>query len=185
MSNAKYILMELRLRGIADPITFSNAPFDIEHDGKSYLATHDMLKIGDMEHNFELLNDGIDITLSGVNPQRRSVIEQQAFRGAAVDILTCDVTDNTSTATNVRYYHRGYAGTPVTEFDETSGTITVHQKTQSAFKNLDKSNILMKTSLASHQALHPDFLDVAETTKDMFFQYTSDTLSFGVEQWSD
>ncbi|MCG6221335.1 hypothetical protein K6U67_11890, partial [Vibrio diabolicus] len=91
------------------------------------------------------------------------------------DVLLATLPENTNVVSSAKYYHRGFAMTPVTEFDESTGSITVAFETQSAFKNLELNNQLMTTSLAHHQSLHPN---------DKFFQYTADT-SLGEENWRD
>ncbi|KAB0285473.1 hypothetical protein F2P58_23470 [Vibrio fortis] len=161
--------------GELTPVRLTNAPFDVKHAGAIWSAAGDLLSIGDTESTYELITEGLEITLSGINQAYQTIIEKQGFRYAPVDVLLATLQPESNIVNSAKYYHRGFALTPVTEFDEDSGTISVAFETQSAFKNLDKNNRLMTTSLAHHQTFHPT---------DMFFQYTADT-SFGEENWRD
>ncbi|EGR0690385.1 hypothetical protein E2K20_06000 [Vibrio parahaemolyticus] len=179
MASTQILLLELRYKdqstGEVTPVRLTNAPFDVQHGGVTWSAAGDLLEIGETESSYELITEGVEITLSGVNPVYRVILEQEGFRNAPVDILLATLPDGTDTVSSAKYYHRGFAQTPVTEFDEASSSISVKFETESAFKSLDKTRFLMSTSLAHHQALHAG---------DMFFQYTADT-SFGDENWKD
>lgn len=156
-------------------VRFSNAPFDVVYQGSTWHAAGSLLSISKHESNYELVTEGLEITLSGLDNSLRSIIDRQGFRYAPVDILLGTLPDGSDEVSAATYYHRGFALTPVTEFDESSGTITVSFETQSAFKDLDKHSTLMTTSLAHHSSLHPN---------DKFFQYVADT-SQGEETWKD
>lgn len=177
--NKTIILLELRYKDHTDgseiPVRLTNAPFDVEHAGVSWAAAGDLLAIGDHESNYELITEGLEITLSGVNQVYQPIIDNHGFRNAPVDVLLATLPDNTNVVSSAKYYHRGFALTPVTEYDDSSSSITIAFETQSAFRDLELNSHLMTTSLAHHQALHPG---------DMFFQYTADA-SFGEEVWKE
>lgn len=154
-------------------VRFTNAPFDVKWNGAVWVAAGDLLKIGDQEVNYELVTEGVEITLSGLNKSLQPVIDQHGFRRAPVDILIGTLPDNTDEILAASYWHRGYALTPVTEHDESTDSITVAFETETAFRNLSRNSHLMTTSLAHHQALHPN---------DMFFEYTAD-IGLGEETW--
>ncbi|HHF2952154.1 TPA: hypothetical protein ACPJ0E_001755 [Vibrio diabolicus] len=179
MSQQQILLVELRYKdhsnGEITPVRLTSAPFDVEHAGVTWSAAGDLLSIGKTESTYELITDGLEITLSGINQAYQAIIECHGFRNAPVDVLLATLPENTNVVSSAKYYHRGFAMTPVTEFDESTGSITVAFETQSAFKNLELNNQLMTTSLAHHQSLHPN---------DKFFQYTADT-SLGEENWRD
>jgi len=179
MSLGKVILMELRYKnhetGEITPFRLTSAPFDVNYNGYLWTAAGDLLNIGDHESNYELITDNVEIRLSGVNTAYQPIIDQNGFRNAPVDIWLANLPDNSNNITAAIFYHRGFAGTPVTEFDETSGTISIIFETQSIFKSLDRNSNLMTTSLAHHQSLH---------TGDTFFKYTADT-GIGEETWRD
>ncbi|MCV5216305.1 hypothetical protein OFC53_34280, partial [Escherichia coli] len=85
---------------------------------------------------------GLEITLSGINQAYQAIIERHGFRNAPIDVLLATLPENTNVVSSAKYYHRGFAMTPVTEFDESTGSITVAFETQSAFKNLELNNQL-------------------------------------------
>ena len=173
------ILLELKYKdhstNTVTPFRLTSAPFDVTYSGYTWTAAGDLLKLGQQETNYELITDGIEIVLSGVNAAYQSIIEQHGFRNAPVDIWTASLESTGNAVTAAKYYHRGFAGSPVTEFDEGSGTISVIFETQSAFRSLDRNSQLMTTSLAHHQSLH---------TGDLFFQYGADT-GLEEETWID
>ncbi|HCG9221666.1 TPA: hypothetical protein NJ626_000239 [Vibrio parahaemolyticus] len=179
MAQQQIILIELRYKdhsnGQVTPVRLTNAPFDVEHAGVTWSAAGDLLSIGKTESTYELITEGLEVKLSGINQVYQAIIERHGFRNAPIDIFLATLPEGSNKVSSAKYYHRGFALTPVTEYDESSGTITVLFETQSAFKSLDRNNHLMTTSLAHHQALHPS---------DMFFQYAADT-SFGEEKWMD
>ena len=179
MSIETVILMELRYKNhstnTVTPFRLTSAPFDVTYNGHTWTAAGDLLSIGSHESNYELITSGVEIRLSGVNTAYQPIIEQNGFRNAPVDILLTKLPTNSNAATSAIYYHRGFAGTPVTEFDESSGSISIIFETQSIFKSLDRTNKLMTTSVSHHQSLH---------TGDTFFQYTADT-GIGEETWRD
>lgn len=156
-------------------IRLTNAPFDVKHDNAVWSAAGDLLSIGDHESTYELVTEGIEIHLSGVDKVYQTIIDQHGFRKAPVDVFMATLAEGTNEVSSAKYYHRGFALTPVTEFDESSGTISVIFETESAFRDLDKKSHLMTSSLAHHNSLHPN---------DKFFQYTADT-SIGEEVWRD
>ena len=161
--------------GEVTQVRFTNAPFDVKYLGGVWIAAGDLLKIGNHESNYEIVTEGLEINLSGINRSLQPIIDKHGFRNAPIDILIGTLEDGSDEVTAATYYHRGFALTPVTEFDERSGTITVAFETQSVFKSLDKNSHLMTTSMAHHQTLHP---------KDKFFQYTADN-GLGEEVWRD
>lgn len=179
MSQQQILLLELRYKdhttGEVIPVRLTSAPHAVRHAGVTWTAAGDLLEVGDTESTYELITDGLEIKLSGINKAYQAVIDRQGFRYAPVDVLLATLPQGSDEVSSAKYYHRGFALTPVTEFDETTGSITVLFETQSAFRDLDRKSHLMTTSLAHHQALHPN---------DMFFQYTADT-SFGDENWRD
>lgn len=179
MSLDTVILLELRYKNHetneVTPFRLTSAPFDVTYGGYTWTAAGDLLSIGDQESNYELITEGLDITISGINQAYQSIIEQNGFRNAPVDIWIASVGENTNVVSAAKYYHRGFAGTPVTEFNESTGTISIVFETQSAFKSLDRNSQLMTTSISHHQALH---------TGDTFFRYVADT-SLGEETWKD
>ena len=156
-------------------VRFTNAPFDVEYMGEVWQAAGDLLSIGKQETNYEIVTEGVEIQLSGINNSFRPVIDRHGFRFAPVDIFLATLEDNSNQVTAASYYHRGFALSPVTELDETSGTITVIFETQSAFKSLERNSHLMTTSIAHHASLHPN---------DKFFQYVADA-GLGEETWRD
>lgn len=173
------ILIELRYKNHeTNEVTVfrvTSAPFDISYNGYNWTAAGDLISIGNHESNYELITEGLSVTLSGINSAYQSIIDQNGFRNAPIDIYLANVPDNTNVASSAIFYHRGYCGTPVTEFDETSGSISIIFDTQSVFKSLDRNSQLMTTSLSHHQSLH---------SGDDFFQYTADT-GIGEETWKD
>lgn len=179
MSLNTVILLELRYKNNTDgstiPFRLTSAPFDVTYSGYTWSAAGDLLKIGKLEANYELITEGLEITLSGVNTAYQALIDQHGFRNAPVDIWLASLDDDANTVAAAKYYHRGFAGTPVTEYDEETGTISVVFETQSAFKSLDRNSQLMTTSLAHHRSLH---------TNDNFFLYVADT-GIGEETWKD
>lgn len=156
-------------------VRFTNAPFDVEYMNETWQAAGDLLNIGKHETNYEIVTEGVEIQLSGINNSYRSVIDRHGFRFAPVDIFLATLEEDSNLVTAASYYHRGFALSPVTELDESSGTITVIFETQSAFKSLERTSHLMTTSIAHHQALHPN---------DKFFQYVADA-GIGEETWRD
>jgi len=184
MAISKVVLVEMRLQDHANdaetPVRFTNAPFNVNYNGYDFIAAGELLGIGESEKSYELINDSVRLTLSGVNPQWRSIIDREGFRGAPIDIWLGQLDEGTNEVSTAQFYHRGFAGTPVTEFDEESGTITVQQETTSVFKNLNRNNRMMTTSLAHHQALHPEVLSTGNI--DKFFEYTADATT-GQETW--
>ncbi len=159
--------------GDVTEVRFTNAPFDVIYDNKTWIAAGDLLRIGNQESSYELVTEGVLITLSGLNASLQPIIDRHGFRKAPVDILLGTLPDNTNVISAASYWHRGFALTPVTEFDESGETITVAFETESVFKDLSRTANLMSSSLAHHQALHPN---------DMFFQYTAD-VGLGEEAW--
>jgi hypothetical protein len=156
-------------------VRFTNAPFDVVYMEETWQAAGDLLSIGKQESNYEIVTEGIEIKLSGINTSLRPVIDRHGFRQAPVDIFLATLPENTNIVSAASYYHRGFALSPVTELDEESGTITVIFETQSAFKSLERNSHLMTTSIAHHQSLHPN---------DQFFQYVADA-GLGEETWRD
>lgn len=173
------ILMQIEYKdhstGEVTPLRFTNAPFDVEYASQTWVAAGDLLSIGKQESNYEIVTEGLEIQLSGINESLRPIIDKHGFRNAPVDILLGTLPDDSDTVTAASYYHRGFSLSPITELDESSGTITVAFETQSAFKNLERNSHLMTTSLAHHQSLHPN---------DNFYQYVADS-SLGEETWRD
>lgn len=156
-------------------VRFTNAPHNVTYSGAEWIAAGDLLQIGDHESNYELVTSGLEIQLSGLNRAIQPIIDKHGFRNAPVDILLADLPANSEQVSAASYYHRGFASTPVTEFDESSGTITILFETDSVFKSVDKNSHLMTTSVAHHQALHAG---------DRFFEYTAD-IGLGEEVWKD
>jgi len=180
MVTQKHILLvEIRYTDketqVITPIRLTSAPFNVQHADVEWVAAGDLLSIGDYESNYELITDGIEIQLSGVNGAYQSIIETHGFRNAPVDVLIATLDEASNIVSSATYYHRGFAMSPMTEYNDADGTITVAFETESAFKNLKRTNRLMTTSIAHHQALHP---------KDMFFQYTADS-ALGEETWKE
>ncbi|EHK6508532.1 TPA: hypothetical protein ACN359_002115 [Vibrio parahaemolyticus] len=171
------LLLELRYKdqstGEVTPVRLTNAPFDVNYLDVPWFAAGDLLDIGETEATYELMTDGVEITLSGVNPVYRQILEQEGFRNAPVDILLATLPKDSDEVSSAKYYHRGYAQNPVTEYQEESDTIAIKFETESVFKNLSKKSMLMTSSLAHHQSFHPE---------DMFYQYAADT-SLGEETW--
>ena len=161
--------------GPVTSIRYTSAPFHVWHGGFQWYAAGNLLTIGSHESNYELVTDGLALSISGIDPSLQPIIDQYGFRNAPVDVLLATLPDNSDTVISAKFYHRGFAGSPVTEIDEDAGTITIGFETTSVFKNLDKNSQLMTTSIAHHQAHHPD---------DMFFQYTADS-GIGEETWRD
>lgn len=161
--------------GEVSHVRFTNAPFDVQYMDASWKAAGDLLSIGKHESNYELITEGLEIQLSGINRALQPIIDTKGFRSAPVDVLLATLPEDSDEVTSAVYYHRGFALTPVTEFNESTGTITVAFETESAFKSLDRSSHLMTTSLAHHQSLHPT---------DMFFQYVTD-IGLSEETWKD
>jgi hypothetical protein len=156
-------------------VRFTNAPFDVEYMDLTWQAAGDLLSIGRHETNYEIVTEGVEIKLSGINSSYRSVIDRHGFRFAPVDIFLATLEEDSNQVTAASYYHRGFALSPLTELDEASGTITVVFETQSAFKSLERNSHLMTTSIAHHQSLHP---------ADRFFEYVADA-GLGEETWKD
>ncbi len=163
--------------GITTDVHYTNAPFHVSYNGITWYAAGQLMTIGSHESSYELITDGVDIKISGISKDAQPVIDKYGFRNAPVDILLAKLPTGTNTVPNASaiYYHRGFAGTPLTEIDEDSGTITVAFETTSVFKNLDDNSRLMTTSLAHHQVYHKD---------DKFFEYTADS-GIGEETWRD
>lgn len=175
----KVVLMLIKYKDFATQeiteVRLTSAPHNVTYSDAEWIAAGDLLSIGEHESNYELITSGVEVRLSGINRALQPVIDKHGFRNAPVDILIGDLPEGSDEVTAASYYHRGFASTPVTEFDENSGTITVLFETQSAFKNLELTSHLMTTSMAHHQALHAG---------DRFFEYTAD-IGLGEEVWKD
>ena len=186
MSIINVVLIEVKILDFAvtppAPLTvrFTNAPFDVTMAGNIFTAAGDLLGIGDFNRSYELLVDGLELSLSGVNVAYQAAVNSGGFKKAPIDIWLAQVSEGSNEVQSAVYYHRGYMGTPVTEHDETNGTITISARTESAFKSLDKIAAIMSNSLAHHQSLTNDPTGVR--ADDRFFQYTASS-GFGEEQW--
>ncbi|CAH6913621.1 conserved hypothetical protein [Vibrio chagasii] len=185
-----YLLFTLRLKaldvdGKPQPliIRLTNAPFVLNYDGYDYQATGDLISIGEYETTYELTTQGVEVTLSGVDPSYLGIMnEQGAFLRAPIDIMIGSVPDGdyiqgANIVQSASYYHRGYADTPRTEFNEETGEVTLSFETQSAFGDLDRSPDLMGCNYANHSSRH-----VQNKVPDQFFKYSSN-VSFGEEVW--
>ena len=162
--------------GVVTPVNLTSAAHDVEYpSGTIWTAAGDLLAIGEIESNYELITEGIEVTLSGINQAYQSIIEQNGFRHAPVDVWLATLQTGNNIVDSAKYYHRGFAGNPVTDIDESSGTITISCETESAFKSLDRSSQLMTNSIAHHQSLH---------TGDRFYKYVADS-SLNEEVWRD
>ena len=192
MAVESIILLEIRLTDNTDPnapsinpVRFTNAPFDVIDNNDqniTYLAAGDLLGIGDFENTYELITDGLEISLSGVNPAYQSIINLNGFNDAPIDIWLAQISPDTNQIINKVFYHRGFAGTPVTEHNETDGTIIISMQTRSAFKSLGRASLLMTTSVAHHQALTAD--NTGTYSSDLFYQYSAD-VGLGDEIWKN
>ncbi len=186
MSLINVVLVEITIKDytveppLPTSVRLTNAPFDVEMNGETFVAAGDLLGIGEFNRTYELIVDGLDISLSGVNAAYQNLVNSGGFKRAPIDIWLAQVPEGTNEVQSAVYYHRGFMGTPMTEHDESTGSITVSSRTESAFKSLDRVATLMTNSLAHHQALTNDPTEVRP--KDLFFQYTAST-GFGEEQW--
>ncbi len=186
MSLIDVVMVEITIKNfdveppVPTSVRLTNAPFDVEMGGEMFIAAGDLLGVGDFNRSYELIVDGLDITLSGVNAAYQNLVNSGGFKRAPIDIWLAQVPEGSNVVQSAVYYHRGFMGTPMTEHDETNGSITVSSRTESAFKSLDRVATLMTNSLAHHQSLTNDPNGVRP--KDLFFQYTAST-GFGEEQW--
>lgn len=161
------------------PVLLTNAPFDVEWAGNAFQATYDLLEIGDVESTYEVSTSGIEITLSGIDSTWADIIEGGGLLNAPVDVLRAEIPDdrNDNIATSAIYVHRGFSDTPVTKYDDKSGTITLSLETQAVFKDLDRIPNLMGCSMAEHQARH-----IVNGVPDEVFRYCAQS-GFEEEQW--
>jgi hypothetical protein len=182
MTIENIMLVEMRLKdGVTDtPVRFTNAPFDVTSDGVTFNAAGDLLGIGDFENTYELITDGLELTLSGVNPYYQTIVNNKGFDNAPIDIWNAQLSPESNVVISKVFYHRGFAGTPVTKHNESDDTITIALQTRSAFKSLSRSALLMTTSIAHHQALTADPAQVRPD--DLFYQYSAD-VALGEETW--
>ena len=105
------ILIEMRLTDnsvippVINPIRFTNAPFDVSDNSGSviYQATGDLLGVGDFENTYELITDGLELTLSGVNPVYQSLIETKGFESAPIDIWLAQLNPESNTVATKVY----------------------------------------------------------------------------------
>lgn len=162
--------------GVVTPVRLTTAAHDVEYpSGTTWVAAGDLLSVGELESTYELITEGIEVNMSGINSAYQSIIDQNGFRNAPVDVWLASLSESSNIVNSAIYYHRGFSGNPVTDIDETSGTISVSFETESAFKSLDRNSQLMSNSIAHHQSLH---------TGDMFYQYVADS-GLGEEVWRD
>lgn len=166
MINIVLLILDLTNAPSGTIIRLTNAPFDIEWDGNIYQATGDLLQIDGLDTTADLTTIGTTITLQGVDPSYQSVIDNNGFLKAPIDLLLATVPDNTNVVDNASYWHRGFCDTPATVVDYEEGTITIGVETQSIFQSLERTPDLMRTSQANHQAHH---------NGDRFFEYVADT----------
>lgn len=185
MTIQNIMIVEMRLRkenGDSQPLRFTNAPFNVTDEGGSveFIAAGDLLGIGNFENTYELITDGLELKLSGVNPNYQAIINAKGFDNAPIDIWNAQLAPESNAIATKIFYHRGFAGTPVTQHNESDDTITIALQTRSAFKSLQRSAMLMTSSIAHHQALTAD--PSAIRPNDLFYQYSAD-IALGEETW--
>lgn len=168
-------LVQITLRDDASegvvPLYFTTAPFDVSHDGHLYIASGEMLEIGDTETSYELSTEGMTITLSGIDIGFREQIDNLGFLKAPIDVINAQIPYDTNVPSAVSYHFRGFVDSPTTVMDETS--ISIQVECLPIMQDTTRSPEFTNTSHAQHRAKNPG---------DKFFIYVSDT-SLVEETW--
>lgn len=168
----QFVLVRVDLRKQNLVARFTNASYDIIHNGETYVASGDMLQISEITDTYEVSTQGLTISLSGIS-NIQSSINLDAFLNAPIDVLIAEVPNGSNVASAVTYYHRGYCDTPVQKVDRDSGTTQIDVETQSVFKALDKRPEFLSCSYSAHAARHPG---------DKFMEFVANT-TLGEETW--